>query len=315
MFSLEQQTGFLDGLENIAIGASAMKSSVTAYENIAIGEHSMGSAEGFRNIGIGGDALYLNSGHHNIAIGDNVLSGYNSGQENIGIGHNALDDNLEGTHNIALGASALSLNATGGHNVAIGRLALSEIQHLDFNTGVGAYAGRFGERLNSTAIGYDASPGGSNTVRLGNAAVSAIGGYANLTNVSDARVKVNVREDVRGLEFINLLRPVTYNLDMDAIARIIQTPDSLRLFASEAMKASETQIGFIAQEVELAAESIDFEFHGVDKPENESQHYGLRYAEFVAPLVKAVQELSVQNQAMQLQIEAMQQEIDMLKKD
>jgi hypothetical protein len=56
------------------------------------------------------------------------------------------------------------------------------------------------------------------------------------------------------------------------------------------LKAAELQSGFIAQEVEQAAQSIGYNFHGVDKPKNETTHYGLRYASFVVPLVKAVQE-------------------------
>ena len=32
------------------------------------------------------------------------------------------------------------------------------------------------------------------------------------------------------------------------------------------------------------------DFSGVDKPKNDTDQYGLRYAEFVVPLVKAVQE-------------------------
>ena len=47
--------------------------------------------------------------------------------------------------------------------------------------------------------------------------------------------------------------------------------------------------GFIAQEVEDAAQSIGYDFSGVDKPQNDNDFYGLRYAEFTVPLVKAVQ--------------------------
>jgi hypothetical protein len=79
---------------------------------------------------------------------------------------------------------------------------------------------------------------------------------------------------------------------MDAIAGFTKTPDSLRLKNGEQLKAAEIQIGFIAQEVEAAASSLNFDFHGVDKPKNDNSHYGLRYAEFVVPLVKAVQELN-----------------------
>ena len=48
----------------------------------------------------------------------------------------------------------------------------------------------------------------------------------------------------------------------------------------------------MAQEVEEAAKKLSFEFSGVDKPENKDGLYGLRYDNFIVPLVKAVQELS-----------------------
>lgn len=51
-----------------------------------------------------------------------------------------------------------------------------------------------------------------------------------------------------------------------------------------------TNIGFLAQDVEALADSLNFDFHGLDKPENPEGIYGLRYAEFVPSLVKAIQE-------------------------
>ena len=49
-------------------------------------------------------------------------------------------------------------------------------------------------------------------------------------------------------------------------------------------------VGFIAREVEAAAKEIGYNFSGVDKPKNDKDIYGLRYAEFVVPLVKGMQE-------------------------
>ena len=49
------------------------------------------------------------------------------------------------------------------------------------------------------------------------------------------------------------------------------------------------QSGFIAQEVEQAAKELGYDFSGVDAPKNDKDFYGLRYAEFTVPLVKAVQ--------------------------
>ena len=54
--------------------------------------------------------------------------------------------------------------------------------------------------------------------------------------------------------------------------------------------SSIVRTGFIAQEVEAAAQKVGFDFDGVSTPENETDLYGIRYAEFVVPLVKAMQE-------------------------
>jgi hypothetical protein len=51
----------------------------------------------------------------------------------------------------------------------------------------------------------------------------------------------------------------------------------------------------LAQDVEKAAKDLNYDFSGVDAPKNDKDLYALRYAEFVVPLVKAVQELSQQN--------------------
>ena len=54
--------------------------------------------------------------------------------------------------------------------------------------------------------------------------------------------------------------------------------------------SSIVRTGFITQEVEAAAKKVGFDFDGVSTPENETDLYGIRYAEFVVPLVKAMQE-------------------------
>ncbi|MFK8012966.1 MAG: tail fiber domain-containing protein [Marinicellaceae bacterium] len=120
------------------------------------------------------------------------------------------------------------------------------------------------------------------------------------SNVSDARFKTNSKEDISGIEFIQKLHPVSYQLNMGAIANFHNTKTELRLAKSEVLKSAEIQTGFVAQEVEVAATSLGCDFHGIDKPKNNSSHYGLRYAEFVVPFVKAVQELSDSNQQLKV---------------
>jgi predicted RNase H-like nuclease (RuvC/YqgF family) len=72
--------------------------------------------------------------------------------------------------------------------------------------------------------------------------------------------------------------------------------------ASRNEKELVIQTGFLAQEVEDAARSIGYDFSGVDRPDNITDLYGLRYAEFVVPLVKGMQEQQEIIEAQQKQI-------------
>ena len=62
--------------------------------------------------------------------------------------------------------------------------------------------------------------------------------------------------------------------------------------------------GFLAQHVEQLVSELEIDFGGVDIPQSPSGTYGLRYAEFVVPLVKATQEQ--QDKIVQLEAENIQ---------
>ena len=69
----------------------------------------------------------------------------------------------------------------------------------------------------------------------------------------------------------------------------------------------------MAQEVEAAASEAGFNFSGVVRPQNEHDTYGLRYAEFTVPLVKAVQEQQLIIEQLIAEIAAQRAEIELLK--
>jgi len=66
------------------------------------------------------------------------------------------------------------------------------------------------------------------------------------------------------------------------------------------------QTGFIAQEVAEAAKQAGYNFNGVHVPDNGADNYSISYEKLVVPLVKAVQELSQQNESMKMQIAQLQ---------
>jgi trimeric autotransporter adhesin len=71
--------------------------------------------------------------------------------------------------------------------------------------------------------------------------------------------------------------------------------------------------GFLAQEVEQAlAKTGNQSFSGLIKPQNETEHYSLRYAEFTVPLVKAVQEQQTTIDALQQKVTEQQKTNELL---
>ena len=166
---------------------------------------------------------------------------------------------------------------------------------------------------NGVAIGYNSTCSTDHKVRIGNSSMLTIEGQVAYSFPSDGRFKFNVEEKVPGLDFIQRLRPVTYQFDLAKYNQHIQ-PDrrEVNADADEIKKEHEIEnqrsqiihTGFIAQEVEAAAKEIGFDFDGVVLPQNEKDNYGLRYSEFVVPLVKAVQELNDENNSLKERLQS-----------
>ena len=228
----------------------------------------------------------------------NVFLGSGAGEdnngtdhENVGVGINALTNNSTGEYNTAVGKSAMSNNVSGSSNTAVGWAAGPGYGHNSLT--------------NTSAFGREASVVASNEISIGNGSVSWIGGNVTWSTFSDERGKNSIKEDVKGLDFIMKLRPVTYHIDKDKLDAIKGIKDNSyypEKYDIEKIK----QTGFLAQEVESAAKESNYDFSGVKAPVNENKPYSISYAEFVVPLVKAVQE-------QQLVIEELKKEIEELK--
>ena len=225
---------------------------------------------------------------------------------NIGIGSAALQDVTSGPHNIAIGMLSLGDVTDGNYNTAIGVNTIRSSLG-DKNTALGARAYYLGNYSNSTAIGCQVSITASNQVRIGNA-VSSIGGPQSWSQTSDKRFKENVKENVVGLDFIMGLKPVTYNINFKALEYHHTKGLEDTTTSTNHYKAlyDDVQIGFLAQDVEALADSLNFDFHGIDKPENQEGSYALRYSEFVAPIVKAMQEQQAIIKSLQERIESLE---------
>jgi hypothetical protein len=264
-----QPTATDNGIYNTAIGSGSLRANTTGYNNTAGGALSLYSNNaGYNNTAYGFNALQDNtSGFNNTASGVFALRNNTSGYYNSATGISTLYTNTVGNFNTAFGYSALYNNSDGDANTAVGRGAGYTNTTGNYNTFVGHGADAYSNNLtNATAIGYNAEVNASNKVRIGNASVTVIEGQVAWSFPSDIRLKKDVREIEQGLAFIKALRPVQYRLK-NGNDRI--------------------DFGFIAQDVEGLMGS-DYNVLGIgDDPD---RTLSLRYTDFIAPMVKAMQE-------------------------
>ena len=291
---LEAGDALTSGLENIAIGKNALGAATTGCENTAIGTTAMGGADttGIRNIAIGGGSLdALTTGLCNISIGTNALGASTTACNNIGIGEHAL------------GTGAMTGN---GYNVAVGVVALQGVTSGLYNIGIGYRAGCDVTTTDCTInIGY----GMTQTT----AAVSCIGGgclmSAQFTATSDCRSKCKIKDLPYGLSFINLLRPVSYKWKPQADK--LDKEGNLVEKGEWCHTHQRTMFGLLGQQVKGALDKLglsynDFAGYSDQEYENrnnpdwkksytmEDKTIQLTYDDFIAPLIKSVQELSAE---------------------
>ncbi len=321
------------GAWNVANGYQALYSNTTGFDNIANGYQALyHNTTGGNNVANGYQALYSNqTGTNNIANGIWSLAANINGSDNVATGYQALDNNVYGSNNIATGNSALfwnsgssniaigvnSLhdNSSGNFNVAVGESSFATNQSGSNNSAFGSLASVASVNLNNaTAIGFGATVNASNKVVIGNNSVTVIGGKVSWSTLSDGRFKNNIKENVPGLDFIKKLRPVTYNLQLQEFDKFLGKKDSLikANAADYAREEKKLHTGFVAQEVEKAAKELNYDFDGVNHPQNDKDNYSLAYADFVPSLVKAVQQLSKMNEEKDAKISDLESRISKL---
>jgi trimeric autotransporter adhesin len=301
------------GTENVALGSYALNDITTATQNTAIGVYSLQGNNGNYNTAVGYKSMQTNtSGSFNTAVGFWSLQLNTNGAQNVAMGNYSLVSNTGGSNNTAAGYTSLYNNTTGSGNTAFGFSACSNTS-LNSNC---TYLGNDADNTsttsytNSTALGNTSRLTADNLIVLGNTSITSIkAAVTSITAISDGRFKKNIKEDVTGLDFIRQLRPVTYTLDVRGMNKFLHVDYDQSQEKGIAAKEKIVQTGFIAQEVEAAAAKIGYDFSGVDKPQNKDDFYGIRYAEFVVPLVKAVQEIDAKTS----EIEKLKNEIEAIK--
>jgi len=323
------------GYENFGAGAFTLQQLTTGQWNLAIGHCSqIVNKTGQANISVGAYSLVNSLSSNNTVVGWSALEGQVTGSNSV-FGYIAMNANLTGTRNTVMGAEAMRSTTAANDCVVIGQEAAKNVSATSNQiTVVGAYAlGQIttGGCTNSTAIGYNAlltltsgndntavgagalstsatvdncfgigvgaAVTGSNQGQLGNSAVTTYA-YGAVQNRSDARDKTDVRDTELGLSFIKALRPVDYRLDYRDDYRIGTQPIS-EVVTNGSKKRTRFHHGLIAQEVKAACDAAGVEFGGYQdhKIKGGDDVLSLGYEELIAPLIKAVQELSAEFEA------------------
>jgi hypothetical protein len=299
------------------VGRQALALNTTGAQNTAVGLQALlNNTTGGYNLALGYIALQANTtASNNMAIGPAALAANTTGGANVGIGRNALNANTTASNNTAVGHASLSANTTGVENTAVGTGAGEKITTGTSNVCIGNVAGAHNIYLTTgsgnvvignaadvsatnsnfaNVIGYDVT-GAAGYTTLGKSAsdIRAIHGNVTWATVSDQRYKKDIVDSTAGLSFINALQPRTFKYKT-----LGELPETFRAYeadSTEVFKNTQTNHGFIAQEVKAAIDaddSIKDGFRLWDDREDGSQE--VAEAALIPVLTKAIQELSTQ---------------------
>lgn len=204
------------------------------------------------------------------------------------------------------GPATLLTHAGAGHQLKLNKATPADTASLLFQTGWSGRAemGLAGDdqwRLKvsadgtswTSAIAVDAATGAvtlaaslrpatDNMLTLGAAGArwSAIWSATGTIQTSDARQKTDIAPCDLGLDFIGALQPVRYRRQA----------------------GSRNHYGLLAQQVAEVLAGRDFAGHILADPSDPQSEQGLRYDAFIAPLIRAVQQLAARVEALEQQL-------------
>lgn len=315
------------GANATAIGT---KSKATAGECTSIGNAaessnarstSLGStakASGFESTSIGYSSVA--SGRSSVAFG---VSAKSVATFSTAFGFNAKSLSSSGT---AIGSSAETRSTSG---VALGSSAIAGSLN---SIALGAKSNIPEGNTGSVALGYSATVTGFQQVQLGGSSTTTYA-YGAIQDRSDVRDKTDVQDVTLGLSFINSLRPVKYRWDyrddyfnelypniirseyetdeLYEVALHTREQNRINFYASPIKDGSKARTryhhGLIAQELKAVLDGL-----GEDHASYQDHSVGggldvksIGYAELIPNLIKAIQELTQQNNELKARLDAM----------
>ena len=294
---------------------SYSSTSSDASYNTAVGNSSLDHlTHGNYNCAFGAYVLESNStGYENSAFGYNALSNNSTGYGNSAFGGNSLGQSDVGTYNSAFGINTLQNcnGSAGSDNSAFGYDALASVSTGGTNSGFGERAGvNIATGSNNTCIGYNATASSnsvSNEITLGNGSVSTLRcQVTSITSLSDARDKRNIRDLTLGLDFLMKVKPRLFNWDRRDWYKDSK-PDG-----SKMQKAPTA--GFVAQELDEVQTKENADYLNLVLKSN-PHRLEATSGNLLPIMVKAIQDLKGENDALKKELMALRASIAEVKKE
>ena len=327
------------GTQNTACGVNALQNNTMGSYNAACGVNALqNNTTGNYNTACGQGALQSNTtGTQNTACGVNALQNNTMGSYNAACGVNALVNNTTGTYNVACGQGAMNFNIAGGNYNFSGCVGLgydsrcsADYQNQVGGSGTTTYV--YGTVQNRSDVRDKADV--RDTV-LGLDFIEHLRPvdykwdlrddyfdkvyYVTLVNISGDDLEDGQYDIVVGTTKIGSVSYPSKDILLDEDitfteapqhAEIAGYPVQLKIQTSEKLvqvpkdgskKRTRYHHGVIAQDVKDTLENLGIDFGGYQwhSVSGGNDVYSIGYDEFIAPLIKAVQEVSAHNKLLE----------------
>lgn len=327
------------GAENVALGANALAAATAGSSHVAVGARALlALTSGLQQTAVGTDALAATTtGDANAALGYSALASNTTGANNTAVGHGAGLAVTGGSNNTIIGKGAAPALTTGYQNAVVGAAAAVGATSIN-NTALG-YGATTATYNGCSVLGAGATVTGDSQVQLGASgtttyAYGAIQNRSDKRDKLDIKPTVLGLDFINALEAVDYRHDYRDSY-FDTVEEVVEVPESVavdvdtglldgrgrRIVRTETVTRVRTETvtrrvpvprdgsragkrrhhGLLAQQVRDAAARMGVEFGGFQDHSISGGEdvLSLGYTELIAPLIRAVQQLSARVTALE----------------
>ena len=229
------------------------------------------------------------SGTYNVLIGRSTGTALTNGNSVILIGGNAGQQITTGTGIVSIGVSSAAVQ-TSQSNITI----CGHNSRATDSTGIArSNCAVFGDNIQNLLSN-------DNEIQLGKSGTTVY--YYTIASRSDARDKADIKPEPLGLNFIEKLKPVQYKWNYREDYNVQNEDGTISQLPNDgSKKRSREHNGFLAQDIQDTMTELNIDFAGLKHGAvgGGTDVFNLDYNEFIAPMIKAIQQLSLKIKALE----------------